>query len=178
MKKYSLAYWGKISAILGHEQYSLFITQPDQHIPARLYRLDASSDHLLLNYRSLPCGMQAMCALPDAKASNAQVLLLGENGVFYQSDWQTITVTAIQSNALATHDLQDSSKQAASTSISETNTSKISSSQVGQNPVIAMQAVPTIESEKEAMADLFFWCCMHTVYSFGAMSKKEKNSAF
>lgn len=156
MKKYSLAYWGKISAILGHEQYSLFITQPDQHIPARLYRLDASSDHLLLNYRSLPCGMQAMCALPDAKASNAQVLLLGENGVFYQSDWQTITVTAIQSNALATHDLQDSSKQAASTSISETNTSKISSSQVGQNPVIAMQAVPTIESEKEAMADLFF----------------------
>lgn len=95
MKITTLPYWGQISAIISQGTTSLFLTHlKDAHDPT-LYRLDSSSDHPTLTVTALPVVMDSLCAMRDGT-----VILMGQDGHFYQSDWQAKKIAKLSETSI------------------------------------------------------------------------------
>lgn len=103
MKTTTLPYWGQINAFISQDSIGLFTTNTHDTFEPNLYRLDTSRENPTLTSTRLPVAMNSLCAMSDGT-----VILMGDDGHFYQTDWQAKKVCQIsQQNAFHLMQIDD-----------------------------------------------------------------------
>ena len=109
MKTITLPYWGQIIGLVSkanstqaatqkttkQDGRSLFITRQQQASNTVLYVLDQQGEQFSLSTTTLPCAMQAITKIDDST-----IVMIGDNGHLYQTDWQAKTVKKTSAQSL------------------------------------------------------------------------------
>ncbi|MBF2719938.1 HEAT repeat domain-containing protein [Psychrobacter sp. NG254] len=109
MKTITLPYWGQIIGLVSkanstqaaiqktskQDGRSLFITRQQQASATVLYVLDQQGEQFSLSTTALPCAMQAITKIDDST-----VVMIGDDGHLYQTDWQAKKVKKTSATSL------------------------------------------------------------------------------
>ncbi|MBH0006595.1 HEAT repeat domain-containing protein [Psychrobacter sp. SWN149] len=109
MKTITLPYWGQIIGLVSkanstqaatqkttkQDGRSLFITRQQQASATVLYVLDQQGEQFSLSTTALPCAMQAITKIDDST-----VVMIGDDGHLYQTDWQAKKVKRTSAKSL------------------------------------------------------------------------------
>ncbi|MBH0095534.1 HEAT repeat domain-containing protein [Psychrobacter sp. NZS113] len=109
MKTITLPYWGQIIGLVSkanstqaatqkttkQDGRSLFITRQQQASATVLYVLDQQGEQFSLSTTALPCVMQAITKIDDST-----VVMIGDDGHLYQTDWQAKKVKKTSAKSL------------------------------------------------------------------------------
>jgi len=109
MKTITLPYWGQIIGLVSkanstqaatqkttkQDERSLFITRQQQASATVLYILDQQGKQFNLSTTALPCAMQAITKIDDST-----VVMIGDDGHLYQTDWQAKKVKKTSTKSL------------------------------------------------------------------------------
>ncbi|WP_201568942.1 HEAT repeat domain-containing protein [Psychrobacter sp. JCM 18900] len=109
MKTITLPYWGQIIGLVSksnstqvatqkttkQDGRSLFITRQQQASTTVLYVLDQQGEQFSLSTTALPCAMQAITKIDDST-----VIMIGDDGHLYQTDWQAKKVKKTSAQSL------------------------------------------------------------------------------
>ncbi|MFP3456555.1 HEAT repeat domain-containing protein [Psychrobacter sp. SIMBA_152] len=109
MKTITLPYWGQIIGLVSkanstqaatqkttkQDGRSLFITRQQQTSATVLYVLDQQGEQFSLSTTALPCAMQAI-----TKIDESTVVMIGDDGHLYQTDWQAKKVKKTSAKSL------------------------------------------------------------------------------
>lgn len=109
MKTITLPYWGQIIGLVSkanstqaatqkttkQDGRSLFITRQQQASATVLYVLDQQGEQFSLSTTALPCAMEAITKIDDST-----VVMIGDDGHLYQTDWQAKKVKKTSAKSL------------------------------------------------------------------------------